>query len=75
MPLIVDSCNYFTWPLRKQAAYKQATMGPTTFTAFWGTRHGDKVPCPRALLPLPRDLNLGPHNWEPMVLSTEPQQL
>ena len=29
---------YFTWPLRKQAAYKQATRGPMAVSSFWGTR-------------------------------------
>ena len=29
---------YFTWPLRKQAAYKQATRGPTALSPFRGTR-------------------------------------
>ena len=32
------------------------------------------MPCPRALLLLPADLNRGPHNWESVVLSTESQQ-
>ena len=29
---------YFTWSLRKQAAYKQATRGPTALSPFRGTR-------------------------------------
>ena len=29
---------YFTWPLRKKAAYKKATRGPTALTPFRGTR-------------------------------------
>ena len=29
---------YFTWPLRKQAACKQATRGPTALSPFRGTR-------------------------------------
>ena len=28
---------YFPWPLRKQAAYKQATRGPTALSPFRGT--------------------------------------
>ena len=36
--LIWDSWIYFTWPLRKQAAYKQATRGPTAVSPFQGTR-------------------------------------
>ena len=30
------SCIYFTQPLRKQAAYKQATRGPKALSPFWG---------------------------------------
>ena len=52
------SSIYFTWPLRKQAAYKQATRGPT---ASEGLGNEEKVPRPRALLPLPADSNRGPH--------------
>ena len=67
---------YFTWPLRKQAAYKQATRGPTLYVVLSeGLGNEDKVPCPRALLPLPADSNRGPHYLESVVLSTEPQQL
>ena len=56
----------FNWPLRKQAAYKQATRGPTALGLFRGTIGNEdkvifKVPCPRALLPLQEDLNRGPH--------------
>ena len=40
-----------------------------------GLGNEDKVPCQRALLPLPADSNRGPHDWESVVLSTEPQQL
>ena len=29
---------YFTWPLRKQAAYRQATRGPTAVSPFQGTK-------------------------------------
>ena len=29
---------YFTWPLRKQAAYKEATRGPVALSPFRGTR-------------------------------------
>ena len=29
---------YFTWPQRKQAAYKQATRGPMALSPFQGTR-------------------------------------
>ena len=29
---------YFTWPLRKQAAHKQATRGPTALSPFRRTR-------------------------------------
>ena len=39
-----------------------------------GLGNEDKVPFPRALLPLPADSNRGPHDWESIVLSTEPQQ-
>ena len=80
MPLIslkwaLHSFN-FTWPLRKQAAYKQATREPMALSPFRGTRQwGPSVPCPMALLPWPADSNQGPHNWETLVLSTESQQL
>ena len=30
--------SYFTWPLRKQAAYRQATRGPPALSPFRGTR-------------------------------------
>ena len=40
-----------------------------------GLGNEDKVPCPRALPPLPADSKPGPHDWESLVLSTEPQQL
>ena len=46
----------FTWPLRKQAAYKQTTREPTALSPFEGLGNEDKVPCPRALL-LPTDSN------------------
>ena len=59
---------YFTWPLRKQAACKQATRGPTAL------RIKDKVSCPRAQLP-GWDSNWGPLVWKSMFLSTQPQQL
>ena len=36
---------YFTWPLRKQAAYKQAIRGPMALSPFWGTRQWGLVPC------------------------------
>ena len=42
----------FYLPIRKQTAYKQATMGPTALHPFWGTTQS-------ALLPLPADLNRG----------------
>ena len=29
---------YFTWPLRKHAAYKQTTRGPMALGPFRGTR-------------------------------------
>ena len=29
---------YLTWPLKKQAAYKQAARGTTALSPFWGTR-------------------------------------
>ena len=35
---VVDFIFYFTWPLRKQAAYEQATRGPTAISPFQGTR-------------------------------------
>ena len=34
----LNSWINFTWPLRKQAAYKQATRGPTALSPFRGTR-------------------------------------
>ena len=36
--IIVYIWIYFTWPLRKQAAYKQATRGSTALSPFRGTR-------------------------------------
>ena len=62
---IVYNWIYFTWPPRKQAAYKQATRGPTALSPFRGTIIGNediKVSCPRALLTLPADSNRGPHD-------------
>ena len=79
--IIIINCLvgiYFAWPLRKQAdLYKATTKGTLALSPFWWTRAGneDKVPCPRALLPLPADLNRGPHDWVSVVLSTESQQL
>ena len=40
-----------------------------------GLCNKDKVPCPMALLLLPADFNPGPHDWQSVVLSNEPQQL
>ena len=34
----MDWILYFTWSLRKQAAYKQATRGPMALSPFQGTR-------------------------------------
>ena len=31
---LIYSWVYFTWPLRKQAAYKQVTGGPTALNSF-----------------------------------------
>ena len=31
---MISWISYFTWPLRKQAAYKQATRGPTALSPF-----------------------------------------
>ena len=57
----------FTWPLRKQVAYKQATRAPTALSSFRGTRHEDKVPFPSALLP-GWDSNRGPFGiWKSVV--------
>ena len=63
-PLFNSHCTvgfYFTWPLRKHAAYKQVTRGPTGLVLSEGLGNVDKVPCPVALLPLPTDSNRGPH--------------
>ena len=71
-----DEKHYRIKPLRKQAAYKQPNSGPAALSPFWLTiGNEDKLPYPRALLPLPADSNWGPHGWESMVFSTEPQQL
>ena len=76
---LVDNCwIYFTWPLRKQAAYffyKQATRGPMALSPFRRTRqwrfikclaHGHDCRCQQILT---GDLTI-----ESVVLSTEPQQ-
>ena len=49
---VINSWNGFdfTWALRKQPGYKQATRGPTALG------NEDKVPCQRVLLPLPARL-------------------
>ena len=66
---LLYSWIYSTGPLRKHVAYKQATRGPTAQVLSKGLGNEDKVPCPRALLPLPADSNWGPHSWECVVLS------
>ena len=49
----IDSNQYgilefiFTWPLRKQAAYKQATRGPMALSPFRGTRQWRKSALPK----------------------------
>ena len=45
------------------------------YVLFEGLGNEDKMPCPRALLPLPADSNRRPHGWESVVLSTEPLYL
>ena len=63
--LVVYSCIYFTWPLRKQAAYKQVTRGPTALSHFRGTIYAMRIKClakGHYILPLPADSNRGPHD-------------
>ena len=50
--LHIDSCVCFTWPIRKEGAYKQATRGTTALGPLRGIEEGneDQVICPRALL-------------------------
>ena len=49
---------------------------PTPMVLSVGLGNEDKVPCPMALLPrLPADSNMDPHDWEYVVLSTDPQRL
>ena len=66
---------YFTWPL-KASCLKANNQGTNSFKSLSeGLGNEDKVPCPRALLLLPAESNRGPHDWESVVLSTEPHQL
>ena len=65
---------YFTWPLRKQAAYKQATGRPMALSPFWGTRQYNEE---KGALPKGPgwDSNWGPRVWTSVVLFTWPRQL
>ena len=66
------------WPLRKQAAYKLSNQGTNSFKSFpaKGTRQwGWKCLAQGHYCRCQQIRTGGPHNWESMVLSTEPQQL
>ena len=66
---------YFSWLLRKQAAYKHATRGPTALSPFEGLGNEDKVPFPKGTPAAAGRFESGLHVRASVVISTEPQQL
>ena len=63
---------YCTWPLRKQAAYKQATRGPTVSSPFRGTSQLGLRVLPKGTYSPCQQIRTG--DRESVVVSTEPQQ-